>query len=270
MQTNWLQVLQECSQKVREKVIPLLKSEEGREKFGVGAGGDQMKRIDLVAEEAITNTLKKHKVSYTLISEESGVEKIGAQPNDFYVTTDPLDGTTNAVRGVPFIATSIAVSKARQLQDVETALVSDLFHNITYTAQRGQGVSCNGEKIKTSQLSSLEEAVLGVDFNTYKTAEVASQLTHILQKTKHFRHFGANALELCYVADGTTDAFLDIRGKLRVTDIAAAYLILREAGGVITTPEGNELNVPLTPTQRVSFIATGNAQLHQKITELLT
>lgn len=270
MHGQWLQILQECSQEVRERVLPLLQTEEGQETFGVGAGGDQMKRIDLAAEEAITTTLKKNKVSCTLISEESGVEKIGVQTSELYVTTDPLDGTTNAIRGVPFIATSIAISKTRQLQDIEIALVSDLFHNINYIAQRGQGVTRNGEKIKPSQLSSLEETVLGVDFNTYKAGEVASRLTRVLQKIKHFRHLGANALELCYVADGTTDAFLDIRGKLRVTDIAAAYLILREAGGIITTPEGNELNVPLTPTQRVSFIATGNAQLQQNITQLLS
>jgi myo-inositol-1(or 4)-monophosphatase len=270
MQTNWPQILRKCSQKVREEVIPLIKTDEGRKTFGIGAGGDQMKRIDLVAEEAITKTLEKHKVSCTLISEESGVKKIGDQPSKFYVTTDPLDGTTNAIRGAPFIATSIAVSKTTQLQNVETALVSDLLHNITYTAQQGKGASRNGQKIKPSQLSSLEEAVLGVDFNTYKTAQVASQLTRVLEKTKHFRHFGANALELCYVADGTTEAFLDIRGKLRVTDIAAAYLILLEAGGAITAPKGNKLDAPLTPTQRVSFIATGNPRLHKKITELLT
>jgi len=87
----------------------------------------------------------------------------------------------------------------------------------------------------------------------------------VLQKSRHLRHLGANALELCYVADGTTDAFIDLRSKLRVTDIAAAYLILLEAGGIMVTPEGTELNAPLDAAQRLSFIATANMPLHETI-----
>ena len=76
-------------------------------------------------------------------------------------------------------------------------------------------------------------------------------------------------LELCYVADGRTDAFVDIRGKLRVTDMVASYLILREAGGIIVTPEGEELNVPLAATQRLSFIAASNKKMYETIKEAL-
>ena len=97
----------------------------------------------------------------------------------------------------------------------------------------------------------------------------SSASTRGLQKTKHLRHLGANALEICYVADGTTDAFIDIRGKLRVTDVAAAYLILLEAGGTMTSPEGKELSAPLTPTQQVSFIAAANKQLYEVIRRFL-
>ena len=250
---------------MREQVLALFRSADADVGFGVGAGGDIVKKIDLVAEEALIATLRDHHVSCTLISEETGVRKIGPEPLDFYVTTDPLDGTTNAVRGIPFMATSIAVSRAPYLQDVETALVSDLLHDVTYTAQRGQGALRNEHKIKPSSTSSLEEAVIGVDFTTFKKKELATRLAAALEGTKHLRHLGANALEVCYVADGTMDAFLDLRGKLRVTDIAAAYLILREAGGLMVTPEGAEMNVPLAPTQRVSFIATANRSLYEVI-----
>jgi myo-inositol-1(or 4)-monophosphatase len=78
-----------------------------------------------------------------------------------------------------------------------------------------------------------------------------------------------NALELCYVADGTTDAFVDLRGKLRTTDMAAATLILREAGATITTPENTPLANPLSPTETVEFIASANTVLHQIILETL-
>ena len=91
----------------------------------------------------------------------------------------------------------------------------------------------------------------------------------MIAKTKHIRHFGANALELCYVANGLTDAFVDIRGKLRTTDVAAGFLILKEAGGIVTTPDNQVLNVELDPKQTVSFIASGNMQIHEKILSLV-
>ena len=80
-----------------------------------------------------------------------------------------------------------------------------------------------------------------MDLNTYKAQEVAPRLTALIAQTKHIRHFGANALELCFVADGLTDAFVDIRGKLRTTDVAAGFLILKEAGGIVTTPDNRAL-----------------------------
>lgn len=264
---DWINLLRACSQRIRIQVLALFQSADADVGFGVGAGGDIMKKIDLDAEGALITTLQDHQVSCTLISEETGFKKIGSEPSIFYVTTDPLDGTTNAVRGIPFIATSIAVSTAPYLQDVETALVSDILHDITYTAQRGQGALRNEQKIRPSTISSLEKAVIGVDFNTFKKKELDTRLVTALEKTKHLRHLGANALEVCYVADGTIDAFLDLRSKLRVTDIAAAYLILREAGGLMVTPEGVEMNVPLAPTQRVSFIATANRSLYEVISE---
>jgi myo-inositol-1(or 4)-monophosphatase len=262
---KWLPILKEASQKIRREVLPLFGTNEANIELGKGAGGDTIKKIDLAAENALIQTLQDHKISCTLISEETGTKKIGPKPDSFYLTTDPLDGTTNAVRGLPFIATSIAVSKTPHLKDVETALVFDILYNVTYTAERHKGTLRNEEKIKPSPTTSLEDAVIGIDFNALKIEELVTRLTPLLQKTKHLRHLGANALELCYVADGTTDAFIDLRGKLRVTDIAAAYLILREAGGIMVTPEGTEINVPLDAAQRVSFIATANTPLYENI-----
>jgi len=254
---------------MRKEILTFYGSPDAAIGFGIGAGGDTMKKIDLVAEKALIDVLEEHKVSCTLISEETGTRKIGPQPSEFYVTTDPVDGTTNAVRGIPFMATAIAVSKAPYLKDVKTALVSDIFHNVTYTAQRDQGAFRNGEKIQPSQTSSLEEAVVGVDFNTLRLGELVAKLEEVLIRTRHLRHLGANALEICYVADGAIDAFIDIRGKLRVTDVAASYLILLEAGGIMVTPEGNQLNVPLAATQRVAFVAAANKRIYENIKKFL-
>jgi len=267
---DWLKIIQECSQKMRKEALKFYGSTEAAKGFGVGAGGDVMKKIDLAAEKALINCLNNHRVSCTLISEESGIKKIGSQPSEYYVTTDPVDGTTNAVHGLPFSASVIAVSKGPQLKDVEMTIVSDIYHNIAYTAQKNKGAFRNGTKITPSKTSNIEEAVIGVDLNTFRIRELQTKLERLFKRGKHFRHFGANALEICYVADGSIDAFIDIRGKLRVTDIVASYLILREAGGIMVTPEGDELNFPLAPTQRLSFIASSNKTLFEAIKETLT
>ena len=262
---DWLEIIQECSTRMREEALTFYGSPEVAISFGVGAGGDTMKRIDLAAEKALIDCLNKHEISCTLISEESGIKKIGSKPSEYYVTTDPVDGTTNAVRGLPFSATVIAVSKEPWLKDVETAIVADLVNDVTYTAQKNEGAFKNGVRIKPSELSNIEDAVIGVDLNTIKIEEFVPKLKGLFKAGKHFRHFGANAQEICYVADGSTDAFIDIRGKLRVTDMVASYLILKEAGGIIVTPKGEELNVPLTATQRLSFIAASNKKLYEAI-----
>ena len=267
---DWLQLLVSCKDNVKTHIRPLLKTlGEPQPDLGKGAGGDPMKLVDLVAEKAIVEVLQEHDVAFTLISEESGVKEFGDAPKQCYVTVDPIDGTTNLIRGLPFYASSIAISDEPILSRVYAALVADLFHDTTYTAQEGEGAYRDGERIWSSAIVSLEEAVIGLDLNTYKVKEVAPQLTDLIRETKHIRHFGANALELCYVAEGLTDAFVDIRGKLRTTDVAAGFLILREAGGTITTPEGHALDVKLDPQQKIKFIASGNAQIHKTILGLV-
>jgi len=267
---DWLKIIEECSQKMKKEAFKFFGSPEAAISFAVGAGGDNSKRIDLVAEKALIDCLNKHGVSCTLVSEEAGTIKIGSEPSEYYVTTDPVDGTTNAVRGLPFSANVIAVSKGSWLKDVETAVVSDIVHEITYTAQKNRGAFKNGERIKPSITVDVEDAVIGVDLNTFRIKELGTKLEGLFKVGKHFRHFGANAQEICYVADGSTDAFIDIRGKLRVTDIVASYLILREAGGIILTPEGEELNLPLAASQRLSFIAASNRPIYEAIKTALT
>ena len=267
---DWLQVLSRCKDNVRTHIRPLLKFlKEPQPDLGIGAGGDQMKLVDLAAEKAIIEVLLEHDLSFTLISEESGIKEFGNKPNDYYVTVDPIDGTTNLIHSLPFYCSSIAVSRKPTLSAVFAASVTDLFHDITYTALEGKGAFRDGEKITPSSTKTLEEAVIGLDLNTYKVKEIAPQLSDLIQATKHIRHFGANALELCYVADGLTDAFVDIRGKLRTTDVAAGFFIIKEAGGTVTSPEGKPIEVRLDPKQTLKFVASGNKEIHKKILSLI-
>jgi len=269
-ETNWLQILVQAKNNVQKQIAPLLKTlKQPQPDLGIGAGGDPIKRIDLAAENAMINTLRKHKISFTLISEESGVEEYGETPHRHFITADPIDGTTNLMRGIPFCATSIAVSTKPRLNAIHTALVADLVHETTYTAQKRKGAQRNNEEIAPSKTTSLKEAVIGIDVNTHEIQKIISRLTSLIEKTKHLRHLGANALELCYVADGTTDAFIDLRRKLRATDMAAAWLIMEEVGAIMTTPEGEPLNIRLDPKQNVAFIAAANKKIHKTILNLI-
>jgi myo-inositol-1(or 4)-monophosphatase len=270
LQRDWLQILTRCKDNVKTHIRPLLKTlREPQPDLGKGAGGDAMKPVDLAAEKAIVETLQQHGVSFTLVSEESGVHAFGETPKQCYVTVDPIDGTTNLVRGLPFYASSIAVSAEPLLSSVYAGLVADLAHDTVYFAQKGKGAFRDGKRLVPSQLAVLDEAVVGLDLNTYRVKEIAPRVTRLIEATGHIRHFGANALELCYVAEGLTEAFVDIRGKLRTTDTAAGFLILKEAGGLITAPKGEALDAKLDPKQKVKFVASGNPKIHKAILSLI-
>jgi len=269
-QIDWIPVLVQCRDSVQRQIAPLIGTlKQQQPDLGIGAGGDPIRQVDLAAEKAIVNTLESFGISFTLISEESGIEEYGGRPCECYVTTDPIDGTTNLLRGIPFSATSIAISTKQTLNTVFAALVADLNHEVVYTAQKGKGAFLNGKRITSSKLTTIDEAVIGLDLNTYRIQKIARQVTSLIENTKHIRPFGANALELCYVADGRTDAFVDLRGKLRTTDIAAAWLMLKEAGARMVLPSGKTLNAKLSPKQHVSFIAAGNPQIQEIILDLI-
>jgi len=266
---DWPQIFRECKTNVQTAIIPCISTiRMPQPNLGMGAGGDMMKPVDLFAETAIVNTLKQHNVSFTLISEESGIKTYGDSPQTCYITTDPIDGTTNLTHGLPFYASSIAVSSKPDLASVHAAMVIDLPHDITYTAFKDKGAYRNDKKMETSKISSLAEALLGLDINAYNGKFNIQSVLDLIYKTKHIRHFGANALEVCYVAEGLTDAFVDLRNKIRTTDVAAAFLIAKEAGATITDEKNQPINVPLDPKQTLNFIAA-NKQIHKQILSLV-
>jgi myo-inositol-1(or 4)-monophosphatase len=269
-QTDWQQILIDCKKNIQNAIEPCLKTiKMPLPNLGIGAGGDQTKPVDLAAETAIVETIRNYGVSFTLISEESGIKEYGTAPQECFVCVDPVDGTTNFTRGLPFYCSSISVSDKPDVASVYAAMVADLVHDETYLAFRGSGAYRNSQRIATSEIRSLDEAVIGLDINTYKTKPNVPAFTTLIQNTKHTRHFGANALEVCYVASGLTDAFVDLRGKIRTTDVAAGFLVVKEAGGIVSDADDRPINVKLDPKQTMNFVASGNLEIHQKILSLI-
>jgi len=264
---DWPKILEEIASNVYSAVTPLLGTESSARVVGVGAGGDATTRIDAIAERVVIEYLGKNGISCILVAEESGVRRIGLEP-EAYLVVDGIDGTTNAVRGIDFASTSIAVSPADSLDRVESAIVTRLDNGKSYTAQRGRGGRYDGKKIRPSTVRNLMEAVIAVDIS--RSPENLRKVLPLLEESSHIRCLGSASLEICQVASGHLDACVDVREKLRITDIAAAVLILREAGGLIVNPHKKRLeNVPLTVANRFSVMAAANEEILNSIFQRL-
>ena len=255
---DMLRVLIEACTRVRSEISTLPGTEDAYESYGVGAGGDISRRIDIVAERAVMDTLKEHGVNCTVIAEEAGNVDLTDGKSSGYVIVDAVDGTTNALRGIPFYCCSIAFADRNRLSAVKHGVVMDLFTGDVYSASSGKGAFLNGARMHVKVHGSESSYyIVGMNISGVKPEKI-ERLKPIMAKSNHLRHMGANALELCLFSRGLMDAFIDIRGKIRLTDMAAAYLIVKESGGILISEEGKELDSDLDTNDRLSFIAAAN------------
>ena len=256
-----LEILREACANVYEITRSLIGTEEGKRKLGIGAGGDQSRKIDIEAEDAVVRTIRKHGMSPTIIGEECGEIPGG----EGYLIIDPIDGTTNATSGLPFYCCSLAYATEKKLSSVLHAAIMDLTRGEIYTASIGRGVWVNDMKLDTGYSRRQDdELIIGMNISRTSIYDL-STLSRIIGIAEHIRLFGANALELCYLAKGSLDAYIDLRGKIRATDIAAAYLIVKEAGGIMYSPLDEILDSELSANSKMSYLAFSNHNLHDAV-----
>lgn len=232
---------------------------------GVGAAGDRTIGADAAAEREIVGTLASVK-GLRILSEEMGWG--GNAEGEWWAVVDPLDGSSNFSRGIPFYCTSIAVTSGPHLRDSRFAVVRNLVNGDVYFAEAGKGATKNGRPVETSDAAEVSEAVLAIDVSR-ASAETVSSLAPLVAAAKRQVHFGANALELSFVAEGRTDAFVDLRGRMRITDFAGAFLVAREAGAVVSDGDGSELDPEFDLDHRFSYIVSANRALHARILRTL-
>ena len=278
-----LDILIESSKNVYSEIKDLLGTSEGASKISLGAGGDISRKIDIIAETAVINTIKSNNISPVIIGEECGIVNLNTSSsssssnnnNKGYVIMDAVDGTTNAIRGIPFSCCSLAFANEFKLSSVTDAVVLDLFTGDIYSASKQKGSFFNNKKISVrnekdfSSITSLEDfksidLLIGTNVSGVPT-NILDEISKVISFSSHIRHFGANALELCYFARGFIDAYIDIRGKIRSTDMAAAYLIAKEAGGKLYSSNGQELDSELGLKNKLSFYAVSNKKLFDLI-----
>ena len=190
---------------------------------------DLVTQVDQLSEQEIIQHIHKAYPNHSILGEETG-----RVDNDSEYTwiIDPLDGTANFVNGFPHFCISIAVAKGSQL---EIGCVYDPIRQELFTATRGKGAQLNNKRLRVSDTKKIENALVGTGF-PYRDPELLQTYLHsfnnVLPRVADIRRTGVAALDLAYVAAGRLDAFWE--PGLKAWDIAAAALIIKEAGGVVT------------------------------------
>jgi myo-inositol-1(or 4)-monophosphatase len=203
---------------------------------------DFVSEVDRGAEQAIINVLKDAYPNHGFYGEESG--KSNSEADSIWII-DPLDGTTNFLHGFPAYCISIALQEKGVLTQ---AVIYDPVRNDLFTATRGSGAFLNNRRIRVTQRTKLQEALLstGFPFKDFSYLETYINIFRdMAKKTSGLRRPGSAALDLAYVAAGFADGFFEI--NLSPWDIAAGALLVQEAGGIVGDFEGNE-----------SWLRTGN------------
>ncbi len=228
----------------------------------IGADGTPTTRIDQVAEDAVIAALKNHDRAVRIVSEEVGERVIGENP-EFTVVLDPIDGTYNALKSIPFYSISIAIARD-DLAHIKFAYVRDLYTKKEYWAAKGKGAYSKDVQLSVSDTNNLN----GFSVSIYGYKRNVERMVRLTNHIRRVRILGCASLELAFIAAGKLDAFVDLRGTLRVTDVAAGILLVEEAGGVVTDGFGRKLTTPLNVTQGVEIVAS-NGTRHRDILQYL-
>jgi myo-inositol-1(or 4)-monophosphatase len=247
------------------KEIPAARLAPARkDPVGIGAAGDRSFAVDMLAEEIILTGLQKLKEPLTIVSEETGIMEL--EGGGTRVMIDPVDGSKNAVAGLPFYCTSIAVADGDILGKVRLSYVINLSNGDEFWAEACAGAWFNGRRMQTQDTDMLylvcyEAQVPGRDILA---------IAPLLAGSRRTRCMGATALDLAYLACGASSVFV-APSLSRSFDFAGGWLLVKEAGGIITDASGEEIeNAPLDLKKSSSLLAAGNRSLHRKALALLS
>jgi myo-inositol-1(or 4)-monophosphatase len=263
--TDWLATCRGAVEDVHAVLAELPTRREREPIVGTGLGGDDTTAVDAAAERAILQRLEATGDGFHLVSEEVGEKQVrhgGSQ----WVVVDPIDGSVNAKRGIPFFSLSIAVAEGPTMADVHFGYVYDFGSGEEWTARRGEGARLNGAELgdqrpkETIELLSLEAT---------KTPFVAATAPGLVDFAPRLRIMGSLALSLCHLAAGRVDAVCSLK-TARAVDIAAAQLLVRERGLAIDLPVAGPFEqAPLDTRGRSCVVAAATAALCEELAAAL-
>ena len=219
--------------------------------------GDFVTSADLKVEKSLLETLRYYYPKVNFLTEESGY----IQGEGEMIVIDPIDGTTNFIHGIPLVAIVIAKIVNNEITD---GVVYNPILNEFYWASLGQGSWCNNKRLRVSKRHDLTNCLIGtgIPFGNRIYKNFYKELDNVSKKSAGVRRLGAAALDLAYVASGKIDGFWE--RDLNLWDISSGVLLVKEAGGKITEPDGKKW------TTNSRDIVVSNSLIHKKLTENLT
>ncbi len=213
--------------------------------------------VDLRCEEKIVSLIQKAFPGHDLLAEEGGKT---SRVSPYRWIIDPLDGTTNYAHGYPVFCTSIALEYKGKLR---VGVVFDPIRQELFTAEKGKGAFLNDQRISPSTTSELDSAFLvtGFPYHVRENRQNLEQFQRLLLHSQAVRRDGSAALDLCYTAMGRFDGFWEF--ALAPWDLAAGSLILKEAGGKITSIRGGPFSI------YKGTVLASNGKIHAAMRKLL-
>ncbi|MFM2151311.1 MAG: hypothetical protein RLZZ187_3617 [Pseudomonadota bacterium] len=225
--------------------------------------GDFVSQADLRAEQTLKEELSKARPGWAFLGEEGGQAE---GDWEWRWVVDPLDGTTNFLHGIPQWAISVGVEK--RLDAERTELVGGCVYNPAtnelFWAEKGMGAFLNDRRLRVSGRRDMVQALFatGIPFaKTSRKAEFSLTLAKLMPQVAGVRRFGSAALDLAWVAAGRYEGFWEL--GLNKWDVAAGIVLVREAGGLITDPDGGE------GFYDSGHIVCGNPTLQPKLREVV-
>jgi myo-inositol-1(or 4)-monophosphatase len=260
--TDWLGLCRAAVEDVRGVLAELPLRSDREPVVGSGKGGDETTAIDAAAEHAILARFAGLD-GLTIVSEEVGTIGTG----ETFVVIDPIDGSLNAKRGIPFFALSIAVASGATMRDVDFGFVHDFGTEEEWTATRGEGARLDGRLLEGEPP---KEQIEILAFEATHTALVAGKAAAVVDLAYRLRIMGSLALSLCHLAAGRIDAVCSLK-PARAVDIAAAQLLVLERGLAIDLPDAAPFaSAPLDVEGRSRVVAAGTTEACRQLAHALS
>ncbi len=260
---NYLKILDEAFDAAEQATLKVHSTKDAATPLKVGAFGDTTYRIDKEAEDAIIQVIQQRLPGSLIVSEEAG--RIGDPAGTPLVLIDPIDGSTNASRGVPFYSSAIAIIEGHQFGDIAAAGVFDLVHKERIVSAGSGKVTVNGRQTTPTSAKPFDKAYININLRSKSSKEAESWLRALLKEVKYPRFLGSAALETVYVAIGRAEAFVQIDPNLRSFDCIGSLFMVQEAGAWLKCLNTDLDKVDLRGTERFAYVAACDAEMGEAI-----
>ncbi|KJR41746.1 inositol-phosphate phosphatase [Candidatus Magnetoovum chiemensis] len=246
------------------EVLRFKNSYNVKEKIKRGASGDVTYVIDRLAEDIIISNFKSFEIPLNIVSEECGILDLQGGSNT-RVLIDPIDGSKNAINGLPFFCSSIAIADGKSIGDIYLAYIINLSNGDEFWAQKNKGAFLNGKPIHTHKAPNIGN----IFYESQRPALELPLFLNLFSLASRARCYGSLALSLSYMAQSAASLFI-CPFMSRSFDFAAAYLIAKEAGAIVTDLKGNNIETLETGLDKcTNLLAAANDKIHKKTLDAL-